>query len=138
MASDDYDFQKELENAIINCDPKLNKKDLLEDIFKSYVAKSIEWAISKRHDNRLELSGMKIIQANLISEFRKAELSEYQQSLEWYEHKFDEAIREITSLAANNHEGVDNIQLAEQKLDINMEAYKHEGGLYIPKSPCMP
>lgn len=134
--SEDYNFQKELKKSIINVDPRLDKKDVLEDIFKTYVAKMFELVLAKSKDpeqGRIEFDAMVQIKRNLISEFRDAELGEHQRSVEWYEDLFDATIQEIFNDAALAHKGVNNVAVANQNLEINPEAYVNEGGLYVPE-----
>jgi len=129
----EYNFQKDLRDSVLKADPtKLNKKELLTDIFKSYVAKLFEIVLSGKKGNRLEFDAMTQVKANLISEFRKTELGEHQQSIKWYEELFDTAMQEILNDAAQNHKGIDQISV-EQTMEINPEAYVNEGGLFVPE-----
>ncbi|MCK5641411.1 MAG: hypothetical protein KAJ19_11460 [Gammaproteobacteria bacterium] len=131
----EYDFQKDLHDSIFDADPKLDRRELLTDIFKAYTAKMFEFVITRRKDpeNRLPFDAIVEVKKNLISEFRKAALSEHQQSVEWYEKLFDATVQEILAEAATSHGGQESIQLAQQRLEINPEAYIHEGGLFLPK-----
>jgi hypothetical protein len=131
MSNDEYDFQKDLKNSIFNADPKIDKHELLTDIFKSYVAKMFEITLKR---GRIPFDALVEIKANLISEFRKTDLSEYQKSVEWYEGLFDTTIKEILSLAAARHKGTDRVVNANQNLEINPEIYINEGGLMKPVS----
>lgn len=131
MSETEYSFQTDLKNSIFNADPKLDRNELLTDIFKSYVAKLFEMTLKK---GRLPYDALVTIKANLISEFRNAELSEYQKSVEWYEKTFDETIKEILAIAASRHRGVDQVVSANQTLQINPEIYMNEKGLTIPVS----
>jgi hypothetical protein len=131
MSDAEYDFQKDLKNSIFNADPKLDRNELLTDIFKSYVAKMFEITLKK---GRIPFDALVQIKANLISEFRKSDLSEYQKSVEWYENLFDATIKEILSLAASRHKGSDKVANANQNLEINPEVYINEGGLMKPVS----
>ena len=126
---DTYNFQTELKNSIFNADPKLNRKDLLDDIFKSYVAKLFERVLSKE---KLPFDALVQVKNNLISEFRSAELSEYQKSVEQYDELFDNTVKEILSLAASRHQGNDSVARGQQELIINPEIYINEGGLSVP------
>ena len=131
--SKEYNFQKDLRDSVLKADPvKFDKKELLTDIFKSYVAKLFEIVLSGKNGNRLEFDAMIQVKANLISEFRKTELCEYQQSVKWYEELFDTAMQEILNDAAQNHQGINQISV-DQTLEINPEAYINEGGLFIPE-----
>ena len=131
--SKEYNFQKVLRDSVLKADPvKFDKKELLTDIFKSYVAKLFEIVLSGKKGNRLEFDAMIQVKANLISEFRKTELGEYQQSVKWYEDLFDTAMQEILNDAAQNHQGINQVSI-EQNLEINPDAYINEGGLFIPQ-----
>lgn len=126
------DFQKDLRKAIIDADPKLKKDELLIDIFKSFVAKMFEFALSRaeKNESRLTMNQLVSIKHNLISEFRSAELGEHQQSVEWYDDLFEQTVKEIYESAA--HQGIETVQRASQNLEINPEAYKFEKGIYRP------
>jgi len=128
----DYNFQKELKKSIIGADDKINRSDLLTNIFKTYVAKMFEHVLSKGKKDRLETASMATVKRNLIDEFRNAELGEYQKSTEWYEDMFDKAMQEILEEAGRNHQGA-NIASIDQRLEINKRAYINESGLFIPE-----
>jgi len=129
--SKEYNFQKELRKHIFNSDEKLNRHELLNDIFKSYVARCLEFALRKNKDGKLEASALHQIRRNLIDEFRSTELGEYQRSIEYYEHLFDVAMQEIFNDASHAHEGINKVSV-EQSLQINKKAYINEGGLFVP------
>jgi len=129
MADTEYNFQKELKNAIINADPKLNRIELLTDIFKSYVAKMFELVITKKG---LPFESLVKIKENLITEFRSADLAEYQRSVEWYENLFNNTVKEILEYATARHSGQNLVMPANQNLEINPGAYIKEGGLFKP------
>lgn len=129
--SDTYNFQTELKNSIFNADPKLNRKDLLEDIFKSYVAKLFEKVLAKE---KLPFDALVQVKNNLINEFRQAELSEYQKSIDQYDQLFDDTVKEILNLAASRHQGRDGVTRDHQELVINPEIYIKEKGLTVPVS----
>jgi hypothetical protein len=132
MPNKEYDFQKDLEGAIFNSDSsKINRHELLIDIFKSYVAKLFEYVLSKRGKNRIELDAMVQIKRNLINEFTKASLGEYQKTNNQYDELFEQTIKEIFNDAALNHEG-ENIVSVNQNLEINPTIYKNEHGLFVP------
>ena len=133
MSDSDYNFQKDLRDSVLNCDPKLKKTEVLEMAFKCYVAKMLEYVMTKRDDMRIEMKAMTEIRNNLISEFRSAELGEWQKSVEQYENLFDETIVEIFNQASHNHEGTDLIERAPEQLEINAREYINNGGLYIPR-----
>lgn len=128
----DYDFQKELRNSVFNADPKLNRKELLEDIFKSYVAKMFEFVLSKKGKDRLEFNAMVTVKRNLINEFRKADLGEYQKSVEWYENTFENTIKEIFNDASHAHQGIEVVHI-DQNLEINKRDYIDKGGIFVPE-----
>ena len=127
----EYNFQKDLKKSILEADPKLDKIELLTDVFKAYTAKMFEHVLGKKEDNRLEFDAMIQVKRNLIDEFRKTELGEYQRSEKWYEDLFDQTMQEILNDAANAHNGVDQVSV-DQTLQINPEAYINEGGLFVP------
>ena len=131
MSDQEYNFQVELKNAIFKADPKLDRKELLIDIFKSYVAKMFEIALKQKG---MPYDALVEIKNNLIREFRAADLSEYQKSVEQYEDLFDATVKEILDFAAEQHKGVDIVQRAPQNLEVNGDAYINEGGLYLPKT----
>lgn len=135
MASEEYDFQKDLHDSIFDADPKLDRAELLVDIFKIYVAKLFELVISRRKlpKGRIPYDALVEVKSNLISEFRKTDLAEYQRSIEWYEELFDKTVQEILNDAALAHRGSNIIHAAPQQLEINPEAYINEGGLFLPK-----
>ena len=131
--SEDFNFQKDLKNRIFGCDPdKFDRTELLEDIFKSYVAKLFEYNLSRDKQDRLEEAALVEIKRNIISEFRQAELGEYQKSTKWYEDLFDATVQEILNEAAKAHQGSDVVEV-NQTLEINPEAYVKEGGLFVPE-----
>jgi len=126
-----YNFQKELEDSIFKCDEKFNRRELLDDIFKAYVAKLFETVVK---DGKIPYDSMVIVKNNLIREFRAAALSEYQKSEEQYTELFDATVKEILNLAAMRHKGQDTVQREQQNLEINPEIYINEGGLIKPVS----
>jgi len=126
------DFQEDLQSSIFNADPKLDKAQLLEDIFKSFVAKMFEFVLSREGGNRLPFDSLVTVKKNLINEFRQAALSEHQRSEEWYGELFEKTVKEIFEHASLSHKGVDQAKFANQQFEINPEAYKFEKGLYRP------
>ena len=131
MSETDYNFQRDLKNSIFNADPKLDRKELIKDIFKAYVAKLFEKVVV---NGRMPYDVVVQVRNNLISEFRLTELSEYQMSIEQYELLFDETVKEILDLAAMRHKGIDTVDRANQNFEINPEIYINEGGLIKPVS----
>ena len=95
--------QKELKKSIIEANPKLDKIDILTRTFKAFVAKMFEHTLTrkaKEGDDRLEFDAMAVVKKNLISEFRKAELGEYQRSVKWYEDLFDTSGNSLSEILA--------------------------------------
>ena len=129
MSENDYNFQRDLKNSIFSADDKIDRNELLVDIFKSYVAKLFEITLKK---NRIPFDALVEVKKNLISEFMSAELSEYQKSVEWYEKLFDETVKEICDMAAERHQGMDQVVHSQQELSIDPNMYINEGGLYLP------
>lgn len=127
------DFQEDLKKSIFNADEKIDKKELLKDIFKSFVAKMFEHVLSRKGNDRLPFDVLVTVKKNLINEFRSANLSEHQQTEQWYNDLFEDTVREIFNEASLSHQGQDIIQRAPQNFEINMDTYKNEGGLFIPK-----
>jgi len=126
-------FQEDLKNSIFNADPTLDRTQLLEDIFKSFTAKMFEYIVSKAGNDRLPFDSIVTVKKNLINEFRTTSLAEYQKSEEWYDELFEKTVKEILEYAALAHQGVDRVNLANQNLEINPDAYKFEKGIYLPK-----
>ena len=124
--SNDFNFQEDLKKTIFNADVKIDRNELLVDIFKSYVAKLFERVLKKE---KIPFDALVTIKNNLISEFRKTDLSEYQKSNDQYEKLFDDTVKEILSFAASRHAGRDAVGFANQNLEINKEIYINEGGL---------
>lgn len=120
------------------CDPKLSKREMLEDIFKTYVAKMLERNVMA-NKNRLESKYLTMLKGYLITEFRNAELGEFQISEEMYSNLFDKTIQEIFNDAALANKGEDSAVEGRQILEVDKKAYRHEilgrtpSGLYIPK-----
>ena len=127
-------FQEELEKSVLEADEKLDKEELLTDIFKSFVAKMFEHLLTrgKKGMTQLRMDEVVAVKQNLINEFRQASLGEYQKPTVWYEDLFEKTVGEIYSGA--QHEGSENIELANQNLEINEDAYKREGHLFVPNS----
>lgn len=129
------DFTKDLEKTILNADPNLDKRELLEDIFKIYVSKLFELVLKKSGDgNRIPFDSVVEMKKELIREFRSAALAEYQKSYDDYDNLFESTVKEIFEEAARNNPGIDIVSRSPQNLEINPEAYIHEGGLYLPKN----
>ncbi len=131
--SSDYNFQQDLENAILKADSsKIDRRELLTDIFKNYVARLFEHVLSNKSKNRIELDAMVQVKRNLINEFTKASLGEYQKTTEQYEDLFETCVQEIFNEAALNHAGDDMVSVS-QRLEIDPLAYIREGGLFVPQ-----
>jgi len=122
------DFQKDLEKTISGTE--MDKKDLLRQIFKMYVAKLFEF---KLKNARLEFNALVEIKKNLISSFRGAALAENQMSVEQYEELFDKTVEEIFNDAALAHQGEDIMQIDPGKQLIKNAGFvEHPSGLMIP------
>lgn len=128
-------FQKLLEKAIKNCDPKVNPKEILEDTFKTYVARMLEQNI-KHNKERLEMKFILMLKGFVISEFRKADLAEHQLTEGQYSALFDKTMKEILDFAADQHKGEDRAELDQKRiLDVNSnyQMYrKTKGGIILP------
>ena len=119
-------FQKSLSKAILECDDKLDRKDVLIDVFKTYVAKLLEDNVSK-NKGRIEAGYFEQMKGFIISEFRKAELGEYQLSEGNYSKLFDDSIQEIFNEAAIAHEGEDKAEIdPNRQFEVNANAYQNE------------
>lgn len=125
-------FQQELKETIVDrVDPKLSRKEVLEDIFKTYVAKMME-ANVMANKNRMEAGYMHMIKTYMINEFRGAELSEHQMSEEWYSNLFDSTIREILNSASAGRE--ENSVTQTQEIIKNPNAMRQtKSGLWVPR-----
>jgi len=131
MGNENFNFQKELKASIVDADPKQDRGELLTMIFKSYVAKCLEYTLRKK-TSRIEQAAMLEIRRNLINEFRSTELGEHQKSVKWYEDLFDVAIKEIFNEASLAHDGV-NIATVDQTFEINKRAHAAQNrGLIQP------
>jgi len=128
------DFESDLEKLIVgNVDPKISRDELLEDVFKLYVAKLFELVMVKSaKKDRLEFDGVVSAKRNLINAFRSAKLAEYQKSVEWYEALFEKTVKEILEGASHRHGGVDTAVIG-GSMEINKEAYIRDGGLFVPE-----
>jgi hypothetical protein len=127
------EFQLELKNALLNADVKIDRKEMLVDIFKSYVAKLFEVVLSKQGGNRIPFDALVEVKSRLISSFRGAELGEYQKSEAQYDELFETTVKEILNECAANHRGEDLIQLAPEQFEINKnEFHRQASGLFVP------
>jgi len=124
-------FQDDLKATIFRADPsKIDRKELLVDIFKTAVAKLFELQLEKsRTKDRLEFEQLVLIKKSLISQFRGADLSEYQMSEKQYEELFNATVQEIMNDAAHAHSGEDFVEHAPQELLINANAYRNAHGM---------
>ena len=138
----DYNFQKELKKQVFESNLKMSRGEILEDIFKSYVAKMLEQNVRKNL-GRLEADFVLALKGYMITEFRKADLAEFQKSEAQYSGLFDAAMKEIYEFAANNHKGYNNVEMdTNQQLEVNIRAYQNEkaknnlkvsdGGIILP------
>ena len=132
--SDNYNFGTEVAKSLKMVKHE-ERKELLEMIFKSYVARLLEVMLEKSGTaGRLEAGMLEEVKKRLVYEFREAPLENSQISVEMYEELFDTAIAEIFNEAALNHQGVDSAEFdLTRQLEINPNAYIKEGGLYIPE-----
>lgn len=124
----DYDFQKVLEKSIMGADEKIDRKELIVIVFKTYIAKLLEVSMQKA-GGVLRFEVIKVIRDNLINEFRKASLDMYQLPEEKYSDIFDETMEEILTHAGGAHDGEDIVQEGKQVLDINAKALMSDKGL---------
>lgn len=129
-------FQQQLRKTVIErIDPKLTPKEVLTDIFKTYVAKMLERNVLT-NKNRLSADFLAMTKGYLITEFRAAELGEHQMSEKQYSDMFDATMKEIFNTAAHAHEGEDKSEFANQTLSVDKRGYqdmkKSAGGIYLP------
>jgi hypothetical protein len=132
MALDpDKQFQEDLKTTLSKVDQtRLDRKEVLIDIFKTTVAKLFELQLSKSGtEDRLRFEQLVLIKNNIIRLFRGAELSEVQMSEKQYEDLFDTTVQEIMNDAASNHQGVDSVRYANQNLYVNADAYRDSHGM---------
>jgi hypothetical protein len=126
------EFRRDLRKSIVGADSaKIDRSELLEDVFKTYTAKLFEHVLGRKKEGAMEMDALVEVKRNLISEFMNTELGEYQKPLEWYEDLFDETVKEIFNDAGLAHKGEDQVS-ANQTLEINPAGYAKEGGLYVP------
>ena len=64
MSNDEFNFRKELKDTIFNADPKLDRHELLTDIFKFQVSKLFEYILKTKGQHRIELEAMIQIKRN--------------------------------------------------------------------------
>lgn len=139
-------FQEELRETLLNkTDPKLSRKEILIDIFKTYTARMLEQNVMA-NKNRIESGFIGMVKAYLIKEFRGAELGEFQMSEKQYETLFDDTIKQIFNDASHAHAGENAAIEGQQELLVDKRAYHHEiqpkfkggmmqtaGGLWVPR-----
>jgi len=128
-------FRKALEDTLNNADHRLDRHELLEDVFKTLVAKLLQTSMENgkgEKKDRLEMGALLTAKRELINECRQASLGQYQKSVEDYEKLFQITLEEIFNDASNAHKGEDSVKYANQNLEINKDAYVHEGGLFVP------
>ena len=106
-------FQEDLVDSIRNRSGSIDPKDLLEDIFKTYVAKMMEQNVLA-NKNRMETGFLLSMKGFLISEFRAARL-EHQMSESQYSALFDATVQEIFNEAAHTHDGEDKAEIDENR-----------------------
>jgi hypothetical protein len=123
--SEEYDFQKELKKSLVDADPSMDKIEMLEMIFSSYVTKLLEYMLKKSPvKGRLEASAINEAKRNLINEFRNAELGEWQRSVERYEEIYTKTIMGILNENALMNPGEDSAQYSQQ-LSIDSKGYQN-------------
>ena len=105
--SEEYDFGKELAESVKKSQME-DKAEYISMVFKSYVAKLLEMVLQRSGREALETGAIDEVKKNLIVEFRKAKLGNYQRSIEQYEELFDKTIQEILNDAAIAHDGQDS------------------------------
>jgi hypothetical protein len=131
--SEEFNFGKSVSETIKKV-PGNERKELLEMVFKSYVAKLLEVMLNNSGTaGRLESGMIDEVKKRIIHEFREAPLENSQMSYEMYEDLFDTAIAEILNEAALNHQGEDHADFdLTRQLEIDPRAYIKEGGIYVP------
>jgi hypothetical protein len=121
-------FQEQLKRSVLECPTdKLDRKEVLIDIFKTYAARMIEQNVMT-NKNRIEGGFIMMLRGYMISEFRSVELGEHQLSEAQYADLFDKTIKEIFDSASNAHEGDDKVERQPQNLEVNKNAYSESKG----------
>lgn len=125
-------FRQELKETIVDrVDPKLSRKEVLEDIFKTYVAKMMETNVMA-NKNRMEAGYLHMIKTYMINEFRGAELAEHQMSEDWYSKLFDSTVKEILNGSSTGKE--ENSVTQTKEIVKNPNAMKQtKSGLWVPR-----
>ena len=132
MASE---FQKKLVNAVVNnCDPRVSRDEVLEDTVKYYVAEMLAENVMK-NKNRISAGFIQALCGFIVSEFRGAELGEYQKPEKWYADVFNKCIQEILNDAGHAHKGENSAIVDRQRqIDYNKSGWRKRGGLIVPAS----
>lgn len=125
-------LQKKLrEGIVLNADPNKSREETLEDTFKYYVAELLKVNVSQ-NKNRIAAGFIEALAGHCISEFRGAELGEFQQSEKWYSALFMKTIKEIFDMAANNHAGEDHMSVSrDQRFEIDKAGWAKKNGLFV-------
>lgn len=125
-------FQQELKETIVDrVDPKLSRKEVLEDIFKTYVAKMMETNVMA-NKNRMEAGYLHMIKTYMINEFRGAELAEHQMSEDWYSKLFDSTVKEILNNSSVDAE--ENSITQTKEIVKNPNAMRQtKSGIWVPR-----
>jgi len=137
---DDVQFVKDLEKTVFEADEKIDRDELITDVFKFYVSKIFEMNLE---NDRLPAGVLSDAKRMLINTFRKASLETHQRSVEQYEKLFDSTVAEIVNFASHNHGGTDIVEEdGSRVLEVNKKAYHNEnvgagfkrsaGGIIIP------
>lgn len=143
MSNKEFDLQKQLEDAVRDASPTMDKKEVVEMSFKMMIPRVLEMLLLNfPNGGRLPAQALAACRDNLIKEFRSANLGEHQRSVERYEVLFSETMKGILEECSSMTTGVDSIIEGQQQLSIdgagyrNMVAPKFErrtpGGIILP------
>jgi hypothetical protein len=112
-------FQEELRKTIIErMDPKLSRKEVLIDIFKTYTAKMMEQNVMA-NKNRMNADYVTMLKGYMINEFRNTSLGEWQLPEKEYSKLFDQTMKEIFDHASAAHAGEDKVvKSKEQQVEV--------------------
>ena len=125
-------FQQKLREAVItNIDPKKNPNEVLEDIFKYYVAEMLKTNILQ-NKNRIAAGFIDALCGHAIKTFKDTDLGDFQKNEKWYGDLFNKTIQEILNDASHAHEGENKAEV-KQQLHINKKLWNmRQSGLVIP------
>lgn len=126
-------FQTELVNAVVkNCDPKLSRDEVLEDTVKYYTAEMLAENVMK-NKSRISAGFIQALCGFIVSEFRGAELGEYQKSEQWYADVFNKCIQEILNDAGHAHGGENSAVVdRNRQINYNRAGWRRQGGIIVP------